>query len=270
MAIAAAGAWLAAAILGLGATRRAGLVTSAALSGLGGARRGGLRRAARRSRRRPHAAPSEPDPVGGASFHLAPLAAPFIALLGLVAGAIALYSPRYHEPAPGTAVYLLVYNLALLASLAVLIAGNVVAFLVAWETMALLCYLVILRHHTRAGVAQGAFLFIALSEVGFLMIVLAFAILATQTGSLDLAHDRRAGRPHTRGLALGRLRARAVRLRLQGRAGALPHLATRRPSGRAGRRLRVPVRAGHQARRLRDRPVRLHAPAAEARPGGAW
>ena len=80
-------------------------------------------------------------PVGGASFHLAPLAAPFIALLGLVAVAIALYSPRYHDPAPGTAAYLLVYNLALLASLAVLIAGNVVAFLVAWETMALLCYL---------------------------------------------------------------------------------------------------------------------------------
>ena len=126
-------------------------------------------------------------PVGGATFHIAPLAAPFILLLGLVAAAIALYSPRYHEPGQGTAVYLAVYNLALLASLAVLVAGNVVAFLVAWESMALLCYLLILRHHKRAGVAQAAFLFIALSEIGFLMIVLAFAILATQTGTLDLA-----------------------------------------------------------------------------------
>jgi hydrogenase-4 component B len=103
-----------------------------------------------------------------------------------VAVANALYAPRYHEPAPGTAVYLLVYNLALVASLAVLVAGNVVAFLVAWESMALTCYLLILRHHTRPGVAQGAFLFLALSEVGFVLIVLAFAILATQTGSLDL------------------------------------------------------------------------------------
>ena len=136
-------------------------------------------------------------PVGGATFHIVPLAAPFIFLLGLVAFAIALYSPRYHEPGAGTAVYLMAYNLALLASLAVLIAGNVVAFLVAWESMALLCYLLILRHHTRPGVAEGAFLFIALSEIGFLMIVLAFAILATQTGSLDLGTiAARAGHIH--------------------------------------------------------------------------
>jgi len=79
----------------------------------------------------------------------------------------------------------------------VLIAGNVVAFLVASETMALLCYLMILRHHKRPGVAHGAFLFIALSEIGFLMIMLAFAILATQTGSLDLATiAARAGQVH--------------------------------------------------------------------------
>ena len=78
-----------------------------------------------------------------------------------------------------------------------LIAGNVVAFLVASETMALLCYLMILRHHKRPGVAHGAFLFIALSEIGFLMIMLAFAILATQTGSLDLATiAARAGQVH--------------------------------------------------------------------------
>ena len=196
LAIGSAGAWLAAAMLGLGGTRRIGLVSSALLSGLGGAAATacGVLLAVH------GAGPTltlGAGPVGGASFQLTPLAAPFIALLGLVAGAIALYSPRYHDPAPGTAAYLLVYNLALLASLAVLIAGNVVAFLVAWETMALLCYLVILRHQTRPGVAQGAFLFIALSEIGFLMIVLAFAILATQTGSLDLPTiAARAGRVH--------------------------------------------------------------------------
>jgi hydrogenase-4 component B len=185
LAIAAAGSWLAAAAAGVGATRRAGLATCTVISGLGGAAATtcGVLLAVH------GAGPTlrlGAGPVGGATFHIAPLAAPFIALLGLVAVAIALYCPRYHDPAPGTAAYLLVYNLALLASLAVLIAGNVVAFLVAWETMALLCYLMILRHHRRTGVAEGAFLFIALSEVGFVMIVLAFAILATHTGSLDL------------------------------------------------------------------------------------
>jgi hydrogenase-4 component B len=196
LAIAAAGAWVAAAALGLAGTRRIGLVSSALVSGLGGAAAivCGVLLAVH------GAGPTltlGTDLVGSASFQLAPLAAPFIGLLGLVAAAIALYSPRYHDPSAGTAVYLPVYNLALLASLAVLIAGNVVAFLVAWETMALLCYLLILRYHTRPGVAQGAFLFIALSEIGFLMIVLAFAIVAVQTGSLDLATiAAHAGRIH--------------------------------------------------------------------------
>ena len=184
--IAAAAAWLAAATTALAARREAGLRGSAACALVGGAcaavagallaihgsgttlRLGG-------------------GPVGAATFRIAPLAAPFILLLGLVAAANALYGPRYHETGAGTCAYLLVYHLALVASLAVLVAGDVVAFLVAWESMALLCYLVILRHHQRTGVARAGFLFIALSEIGFLLIVLAFAILATQTGSLDLA-----------------------------------------------------------------------------------
>jgi hydrogenase-4 component B len=186
-AIAAAACWLAAAgVAVLGAVWRPGLHAGAVLSGAGGAAAAtcGVLLAIHGSGTTLRLGAG---PVGGATFEIAPLAAPFILLLGLVAAAIALYSPRYHEPGPGTAVYLAVYNLALLASLAVLVAGNVVAFLVAWESVALLCYLLILRHHERAGVAQGAFLFIALSEIGFLMIVLAFAILATQTGTLDLA-----------------------------------------------------------------------------------
>jgi len=196
LAVGACAAWLAAAILGLAATRRLGLVGSAVLSGIGGggAATCGVLLAVHGAG--PTLALGSAT-VGGAKFHLAPLAAPFIALLGLVAGAIAFYAPRYHKPARGTALYLVVYNLALLASLAVLIAANVVAFLVAWETMALLCYLLILRHHDRPGVASGAFLFIALSEVGFVLIVLAFAILAAQTGTLDLVTiAARASRVH--------------------------------------------------------------------------
>jgi hydrogenase-4 component B len=90
--------------------------------------------------------------VGTAQLQVTSLAGVFAALLGLVAVATAAYVPRYHEPGRATGVYLAVYNLALLASLAVLAAGNVVTFLVAWETMALLCYLLILR---RAAARRG-------------------------------------------------------------------------------------------------------------------
>ena len=185
--VAAAGAWLgAAAAAALGAHRRPGMVAACAASGLGGgcAVAAGVELALHG-----HAARLElgSDLVGGASFQPQPLAAAFIVVLGLVAVAIALYQPRYHEPGIGTAGYLVVYDLALLASLALLCAANVVTFLVAWESMALLCYLLILRHQDRPGVPQGAFLFLALGETGFVLIVAAFVILATHTGTLDLS-----------------------------------------------------------------------------------
>jgi hydrogenase-4 component B len=123
--------------------------------------------------------------VGGASFRDDPLSSVFCALLGVVAIAIALYIPRYHRSALGTGIYLAAYNLALVASLAVLLANSATTFLVAWESMSLFCYLLILRNHRQEGVTRGAFLFLALGEVGFVLIIAAFAILATQTGSLD-------------------------------------------------------------------------------------
>jgi len=122
------------------------------------------------------------------------LAGVFAALLGLVAAAIAAYAPRYHEAGPGSGAYLAVFNLALLACLAVLVAGNVVTFLVAWESVALACYLLILRHPQRPEAASGAFWFLALSETGFVLIVAALVILATKTHSMQL--DVIAARAH--------------------------------------------------------------------------
>ena len=186
LAIAAAAGWLAAAVVALTATRSIGLRAAAALSSAGGIAAAvcGVLLAVHGAGTTLHLGSTT---VGAATFRIAPLAAPFIVLLGAVAVANGLYAPRYHDPGRRTSAYLIAYNLALVASLAVLAAGDAVAFLVAWETMALTCYVLILRHHRRAGVAEGAFLFIALSEAGFVLIVLAFAILAVHTGSLDLA-----------------------------------------------------------------------------------
>ncbi len=124
--------------------------------------------------------------VGTMQLQASSLAGVFAALLGLVAVAIAAYAPRYHRARPGTAAYLGVLNLALVACLAVLVAANVVTFLVAWESVALLCYLLILRHHERPEAASGAFWFLALSETGFVLVVAAFVILATKTHSVQL------------------------------------------------------------------------------------
>ncbi len=183
--IGAAVLWVLAAVLALGARWRAGLVGASAVSGAGGllALAGGI--GLLLGTEPLHATLGGQQVVGTLSLRATPLAGVFVALLGLVALAIGGYAPRYHKPSAGSVPYLLCYNLAMVASLGLLVAGNITTFLVAWESMALLCYLLILRYHRRDGVAAGGFWFLALSEVGFVLIVAAFVIMASRTGSGD-------------------------------------------------------------------------------------
>ena len=186
--LAEAAIWLGAAVLGLGARRRAFVVMSAVASSSGGAlclASGVL--LAERGRGWAVVSPGAHDVVGALSLRATSLDAPFVVLLGLVTMAIGAYVPRYHRPGSGTALYLCAYNLAAVASLSVLLAGNVTTFLVAWEAMTLTSSLLVLRHSRAAGVREGAFLYLVLGEVGFVLVVAAFSILATQAHSLDLA-----------------------------------------------------------------------------------
>ncbi len=219
----AAGAWLAAGLAGLLAgARRPGLAACCALSALGGAAAvagGGWSLI--------HGDTPVVTPGGGTTIvggplqlQMTSLAGVFVALLGIVAVAIAWYAPRYHQPGRGTAVYLAAYNLALLACLAVLAAGGMVTFLIAWETMSLACYLLILRHLRSAESARSAFWFLALSEIGFLLVVAAFVILSAKTHATAL--DAIAARAH---LIDGGWRAAAFLLALAGfgfKAGLVP------------------------------------------------
>lgn len=184
---AAAACWAASALLALGAARRWLVLSCAALSAAGGIAVlvGGCRLALQG-----HATArlaSAPSTVGGLGLQATPLAAAFLVILGLAAIAIGCYIPRYHPARRQTGAYLLVYNLALVASLAVLVAANVPTFLVAWESMTMASALMILRHRRQRGVTEGAFLFLALGEVGFALITIAFVILATQCHSLSFS-----------------------------------------------------------------------------------
>ena len=217
----AAAAWALAALAVLaGGASRPGIRACCVMSGLGGAAAlaGGVSSLLSGNSRVVTAGGSVV--VGSLQLQATSLAGVFVALLGLVAVATAAFVPRYHEPGRATGLYLAVYNLALLASLAVLAAGGVVTFLVAWETMALLCYLLILRRPRRDDVAGGAFWFLALSETGFVLIVAAFVILAAKTHSMQL--DVIAARAH---LVPGAWRDAAYLLALTGfgfKAGLVP------------------------------------------------
>jgi hydrogenase-4 component B len=184
---AAAAAWLGSALIGVAARRRAFLWAAGASSAAGGAAAVAAGALLALNGHATTTLRGANTVVGQLELRATPLSAAFVALLGLVTLAIGCYAPRYHDPSRGTAAYLLVYNMAALASLAVLVAADVTTFLVAWESMTLLCALMVLRHQRRAGVASGAFLFLAIGELGFVMVTAALVVLATQAHSLDFA-----------------------------------------------------------------------------------
>ncbi len=185
---AAGAAWFAAGLVGLLFARTpAGMRACCALSGLGGAAAAAGGGWSLLYGNTALVSMGSTTVTGGPlQLQATSLAGVFVALLGVVAVAIAWYAPRYHPPSAGTGLYLAAYNLALLSCLAVLAAGGMVTFLIAWETMSLACYLLILRHPRSVPVARGAFWFLVLSEAGFLLVVAAFVILSAKTGATSL------------------------------------------------------------------------------------
>ncbi len=192
--VAAAGAWGGALLTAAAARWRIGLRACSGLSALGG----GLAAAAGVAviaSGRVGTLTLERGVAGTLVLRTTSLAAVFLIALGLVAVAIGLYAPRYHSPGPGTSAYQAAYTLALVASLGVLLAGSVTTFLVAWEAMTISGYLMILRHPGRAAAVRGGYLFLALGEVGFMLVVGALGLLAAKTGALSFAEI--AARAHT-------------------------------------------------------------------------
>ncbi|MCL6105625.1 MAG: hypothetical protein M1483_08400 [Actinobacteria bacterium] len=143
--------------------------------------------------------------IGTFTFSATPLSSLFLVLLGVVATAVALYAPKYHRfPLPvgrdsensrgwragegfSVGTYTLFYNLTLMAALAVLLAGDVVTFLVFWETTSLCAWLLVAKQHDQKPVRKAALMFLIFAEVGFGFIITAFVLLATRVGTLSLS-----------------------------------------------------------------------------------
>lgn len=99
-----------------------------------------------------------------------------------VAASLSGLAPRYRLRGFGVCYLGLVASVAL-----VLMAADVFTFLVAWELMSLLCYLLVNYEHEAAGNTQGGYLLLALSEAGALAVAVGLLLLAAHADALDFA-----------------------------------------------------------------------------------
>jgi len=129
-----------------------------------------------------------PMPFGELALQLDPLAAVFLFPIAVVSLLAAVYGVRYLEPHLkdrwAGAVW---FNFNLLvASMAVVVAArNALLFLLAWELMALVSFLLVLFEQSRREVREAAWIYLVATHVGTAFLLVLFALMAKRAGSMD-------------------------------------------------------------------------------------
>ena len=126
--------------------------------------------------------------LGPLTLALDPLSAVFILTIGLVFLPVSIFSASYMDKYQGKdslRYFAILYYLFLLSLVFVLVSYDTLLFMVAWEVMSVVSYLLVSYEQRRVESAQAGFVMLAMSEAGAVAVVLAFAILVNAAGRLD-------------------------------------------------------------------------------------
>ena len=104
--------------------------------------------------------------------------------ISAVTGIYALGNGRHHASFPGSGG---LYLLFVFAMLGVVVAGDAFTFLIAWETMSLVSFALVLTEHRREEVRRAAWVYLVMTHTATAFIVSAFLLLARGSGSLVFA-----------------------------------------------------------------------------------
>lgn len=122
------------------------------------------------------------------AIRLDPLAAFFVLTISLVGVAASIYASGYVQELSGrVSVGLLgsLFNGFLLSMTLVVLADNGFFFLILWEVMSLLSYVLVVTEHEQPGVREAGLFYLIMTHVGTAFIILTFLIFFQDTGSFS-------------------------------------------------------------------------------------
>ena len=121
------------------------------------------------------------------------LSSVFLFLLGAASAGISIFAAGYFRSGQGTLPGLLClqYHLFLASMGLVLLADDAYAFMVAWETMALASYFLVVAQHNIPEIRRAGFLYLLIAHVGAISILLSFGVM--QGGSWQFTFDAMRG-----------------------------------------------------------------------------
>jgi len=128
---------------------------------------------------------------GSLSLHLDALSAVFLFAVGLVYLPCCFYAAQYfsdHFQSAYTPGKYGALHFALMAFVAlILTAGDVLTFLISWECMSILCYLLVNYEQSPDVDHTAGYIMLAMSEAGFLAVVIAFLVAANAVGGFSFS-----------------------------------------------------------------------------------
>lgn len=129
-----------------------------------------------------------------------PLSAMLLGLIGLVVFATSVYGPgyvrqyvrsgRYSLAVLGAATGLFVAGMQL-----VVVAGDALSFMIAWELMSVASYVLVAFEHLESANRRAAFLYLLMAQIGAVLILLAFGVLAAFADGFSFQAMRSASLP---------------------------------------------------------------------------
>jgi hydrogenase-4 component B len=126
------------------------------------------------------------------------LSALFVFITGLVFLPVSIFSAPYLKLPKYAKRYSIrsfgiYYHLLLAAIVLLLVAGDMISFLLTWEAMSIFSYLLVNYEHEQAETTRSGYLMLSLSEAGTIAVVVAFFLLSRSAAGLDFAALRTAG-----------------------------------------------------------------------------
>jgi hydrogenase-4 component B len=117
------------------------------------------------------------------------LSALFVVVSGFVFLPVSLFSGQYlrkYQPHHDLRYFSVLYHCLFAAIVLILIADDVLSFLIAWEAMSILSYLLV-TFEERNDSAQAGYVMLAMSEAGTIAVAIAFILAASVAGDLNFA-----------------------------------------------------------------------------------
>lgn len=134
--------------------------------------------------------------LGTLTFSMDQLSALFLLVSGVVFFATSIFSARYLEQYAqdfSLRWFSISYHALWAAVGVILLAGDAVLFLIGWEAMSILAYLLVNFQKQGEESEEAGYLMLGMSEAGFLAVALAFLILGKGVVGLDFTSLRAAG-----------------------------------------------------------------------------